>query len=216
MIDEMFNIVLDPLFPPKVVFEIPTSEKQFTLIYSEPMCVSKRLKNDRSLSKNYYPCAQTDSRPSSISKLGRTEDVLAYSSNLTERERDVPKLKYSSPPETIKFLLDTYFYSDFTPFDIPVSILLSSNKLADPQQLETNLKNIRMITDTRVHPMLAEPKYLEMCVKILKSDYPQKIKVALMQGLTNCSKQLLNRKRILEIVLPEVSKVLIDLAKQKQ
>lgn len=153
MIDEMFNLVVDPLFPPKVPCEVPLEDRQFTLIYSEPPLLSKRLRNERNLGKNYYPIVAAESstnssRPSSISKFARNDEPF-------QSERESKPSKYNSPTETIKLLLDTYCYSDYEPFELPVSLLLSSLKLTDPALLDVNLKSLRLVTDTRIHSMLA-------------------------------------------------------------
>jgi hypothetical protein len=63
-----------------------------------------------------------------------------------------------SPSETIKHLLENYYYSDFDPFELPVAMLLSSSKLSDPTILDSNIKSLKLITDTRISPILAEPK----------------------------------------------------------
>lgn len=125
----MLNIILDNNFPPEIPFEIAPEDRQFCLIHSESVAV-RRIKNEHSLTRNYYPVPIVDAKPQLIMKIGRTEEV--YGSNLTDRES---KVKYMSPTETIKNLLDSYCYSDFEPFELPVTILLSSSKLSDPALL---------------------------------------------------------------------------------
>ena len=61
-----------------------------------------------------------------------------------------PKTIYSTPAESIRYLLDNYCFNDLEPFITPASLLLSSSALADEQQLDTNLKKLKMITETRV------------------------------------------------------------------
>jgi hypothetical protein len=96
-------------------------------------------------------------------------------------------------------------------------MLLSSPKLTDTSQLEMNIKSLKMITETRIHPLLAEPRMLDMCLRILKSaEHSNKIKITIMQGLTACSRQLLHRKRVLQTVLPDISRSLVDFARKKE
>lgn len=108
MIDEMFNLVLDNLFPPEVPHEIAADDRQFCLIYSEPVAV-RRLKNEHSLTKNYYPIPLLEAKPNQVIKIGKTEELPAA----TDRDS---KMKYMSPTESIRQLLENYCYSDFEPF----------------------------------------------------------------------------------------------------
>lgn len=55
MVDEMFKIVLDPMFPPEIPSSLESDKHYFTLIHSEPNNISRRLRGERSMAKNYYP-----------------------------------------------------------------------------------------------------------------------------------------------------------------
>ena len=46
------------------------------------------------------------------------------------KELKTPKQIYSTPAETIKYLLDTYCFNDLAPFVSPVNLLLNSSALA--------------------------------------------------------------------------------------
>lgn len=60
------------------------------------------------------------------------------------------KIRYSTPAESVKYLLDTYCFSDLEPFLIPVNFILTSPRLEDKEFLEVSLKNVKLITDTRI------------------------------------------------------------------
>ena len=47
------------------------------------------------------------------------------------KEEKQLKPVYSTPSETLKYLLDTYCFNDLEPFMVPVTLILSSNSLQD-------------------------------------------------------------------------------------
>lgn len=53
---------------------------------------------------------------------------------------------YSTPAESIKYLLDNYCFNDLDPFMTPVALLLSSPSLLDEQLVENNIKKIKLIS----------------------------------------------------------------------
>ena len=50
--------------------------------------------------------------------------------NVGKEEKNL-KPVYSTPAESLKYLLDTYCYNDLDPFMIPTTLLLSSASLFD-------------------------------------------------------------------------------------
>jgi hypothetical protein len=53
---------------------------------------------------------------------------------------------YSTPAESIKYLLDNYCFNDLDPFITPVNLLLNSTSLADEQLIEVNIKKLKLIS----------------------------------------------------------------------
>jgi hypothetical protein len=64
----------------------------------------------------------------------------------TGKEEKVIKPIYSTPAESIKYLLDNYCFNDLDPFITPVNLLLNSPSLADEQLIEVNTKKLKLIS----------------------------------------------------------------------
>jgi hypothetical protein len=64
------------------------------------------------------------------------------------------KNRYPTPTEIVKSLLDSYLFNDFTPFVFPVTLILTSPKLEQRDCLEISLHSIKLITETRICPIL--------------------------------------------------------------
>jgi len=65
--------------------------------------------------------------------------------NVGKEEKNLKPI-YSTPAETLKYLLDNYCFSDLDPFVTPVNLILSSPSLGEEQSLETALKKLKLIT----------------------------------------------------------------------
>lgn len=191
MIDEMMQIVVDPVFPPENY--VPVEEKRFQLIYKEqsmfrlnPIRMTAMTGNV-SQSKYTTPERKTTysrNKPSTVEKIGFRSELYNVG-----KEQKCLKPIYSTPSESLKYLLDNYCFNDLDPFMMPVTLILSSQSLADDQCLEANLKKLKMITETRIAKILLQPKVYELSCGIIGQDrYSQKIKTCLVQGFTNACK----------------------------
>lgn len=146
MIDEMIQIVVDPLFPPENY--TPVQEKRFQIIYREstsfrisPVRIMSSSndnkyipKRDKSYSKQKSLAAERVVTKSQVYNIG------------TGKQEKVIKPIYSTPAESIKYLLDSYCFNDLDPFITPVNLLLNSTSLADQQLIEVNIKKLKLIS----------------------------------------------------------------------
>ena len=113
---------------------------------------------------------------------------------------------YSTPSETLKYLLDNYCFSDLDPFMTPVNLILSSPSLSEEQSLENGLKKLKLITETRIARILLEPKIFELGCNIISHDrYSQKIKASLIVGFTNACKTFKAKTFVLKNLMPLIS-----------
>ena len=86
---------------------------------------------------------------------------------------------------------------------IPTTLLLSSPSLFDEQCLESNLKKIKLISETRIARILLEPKIFELAVNIISQDkYSQKIKAAILNGFVNACKTFKGKIFIMKNMMP--------------
>ena len=67
---------------------------------------------------------------SSMHKSRRNSEALSGLNSFESTEKHL-KVRYSTPVETIKYLLDTYCFNDLEPFLVPVNFLLTSPKLKE-------------------------------------------------------------------------------------
>lgn len=150
MIDEMLEIVLDPLFPPENYS--PVAEKRFELIYKESSLfrISPVRVMSSSNDNKYIP--RRDKSFSKQKSLAAERVVKSEVYNL--KDEKIIKPVYSTPAETIRYLLDNYCFNDLDPFIVPVGLLLNSTSLAEEAMLETSLKKLRLVTETRIAKIL--------------------------------------------------------------
>ena len=86
---------------------------------------------------------------------------------------------------------------------IPVSLILHSTSLADPECIEGNLKKIKLFTESRVAPILLERKIYEIVCNILaKDEFDQRIKAALTNGYAQACKQFKARMFVIKNIVP--------------
>ena len=76
----------------------------------------------------------------------------------SEKEGKSPKPVYSTPSETVRYLLDNYCFNDLDPFMTPVQLILNSSALPDEQSIDVNLKKLKLITESRITRIMLEPK----------------------------------------------------------
>jgi hypothetical protein len=112
---------------------------------------------------------------------------------------------YSTPAESIRYLLDNYCFNDLDPFTTPVSLLLSSNSLAEEPLLESCLKKLRLVTDSRIAKILLESKIYELACNIIGQEkYSQRIKAQLLVGFANACKTFKAKIFVQKSLLPLV------------
>jgi len=61
---------------------------------------------------------------------------------------------YSTPFDTLKSLLENYCFNDLDPFMLPTTFILSSASLAEDQFLESSLKKLKLICESRIARIL--------------------------------------------------------------
>lgn len=130
MVDELMEIVLDPLFPPENYS--PVEEKRFELIYREQALFRLNpIRMTTNLSENKYNVPERKTSTSKH-KTGAAEKI-GHKSELYNVGKEDKSLKpvYSTPSETLKYLLDNYCFNDLDPFMVPVNLILSSASLGD-------------------------------------------------------------------------------------
>jgi hypothetical protein len=161
MVDELFEIVLDPLFPPEQYSLV--EEKRFELIFRDASLFRLQPVRVNSSSND------NKVHPHRKSSYSRTKPATTEKINLKVELSDLrsPKPVYSTPAETVKYLLENYCFNDVDPFMIPVSLMLSSSSLSEEQSLEANLKKLRLVTETRIARILLEPRLYELCANII-------------------------------------------------
>jgi len=71
-----------------------------------------------------------------------------------DKEGKGPKPVYSTPTETIKYLLDNYCFNDVEPFITPVQLILNSSAISDQQSIDVNIKKLKLITESRIAKIL--------------------------------------------------------------
>lgn len=113
------------------------------------------------------------------------------------------KVRYSTPVETLKYLLDTYCFNDLEPFLVPVNFILTSPKLKEPESESVNIKNLKLITDTRICHILLENKFLIVCKELLHDhDISENIKSCLLVGYFNAIRNHKNRVDVIKNIIP--------------
>jgi hypothetical protein len=96
---------------------------------------------------------------------------------------------YSTPAESIRYLLDNYCFNDLDPFMVPVGLLLNSGALAEEAMLEASIKKLKLVTESRISKILLEPKiYDQACNIIGQERFSQRIKLQLLIGFVNACK----------------------------
>lgn len=85
-------------------------------------------------------------------------------------------------------------------------MILQSNSLREEQFLESNLRKLKLITETRLAAILLEPKLNEICTNIISQDYfHQKIKATLLMGYASACKTFKVRLFVIRKVIPLLS-----------
>lgn len=119
------------------------------------------------------------------------------------------KIRYSTPSESIKYLLDTYCFSDLEPFIVPVNFLLSSPRLEDNDSLEINLKNVKLVTESRISHVLLEPKFVLLCKRLLESENVNiQIKSCILSGYTSSIRNYKNKQSVIKSIVPTLKQIL--------
>lgn len=199
------EIIVDPLFPPENY--TPVEEKHFELIYKEQSLFRLNpIRMATNLSETKYN--NSDRKTSSSKQKPNTVDKNQHRSELYNigKEEKFMKPVYSTPSETLKYLLDNYCFNDLDPFMIPVNLILSSPSLADEQFLESNLKKLKLITESRIARILLEPKMFDLCCNIMGQEkYCQKIKASIATGFTNACKTFKAKLFVLKNLMPLIS-----------
>lgn len=201
----MMEIIVDPLFPPENY--TPVEEKRFELIYKEQSLFRLNpIRMTTNLSETKYN--PSERRTSSSKQKPNTVDKNQHRSELYNIGKEDKPLKpvYSTPAETLKYLLDNYCFNDLDPFNLPSNLILSSPSLADEQCLESNLKKLKLITETRIARIVLEPKIFDLCCNILSQDkFNQRIKAAITLGFTNACKTFKAKLFVLKNLMPLIS-----------
>ena len=122
--------------------------------------------------------------------------------NVGKEEKNL-KPVYSTPAESLRYLLDNYCFNDLNPFMVPATLLLSSPSLSDEQCLESNLKKIKLITETRIARIFLEQKIFELTTNIIAQErFSQKIKAAIIQGFVGACKTFKGKIYIMKNLMP--------------
>lgn len=75
--------------------------------------------------------------------------------------------------------------------------------------MEVNVRNIKLITETRICHILLETKFIPLCRKILESEtHAEQIKVCLINGYTNAIRNHKNRVAVIKNIVPVLSQVM--------
>ena len=181
-------------------------EKRFELIYKESWFRISPVRVLSSSNDNKY----MPKRDKSFSKQKTlTADKIIKSEvyNISNgKEEKVVKPIYSTPAESIRYLLDTYCFNDLDPFMVPVSLLLNSPSLFDEQLTETSIKKLKLVSESRIAKILLEPKIYELSCNIIGQDkYSQRIKLHVLNGFTNACKTFKAKIFVLKNLLPLVN-----------
>ena len=208
MINEMMEIIVDPLFPP--VGYTPVEEKKFEIIYREPSAfkLSPIRVISTSTDNKYLPKRErTFSNPRNQPPQRVTHKTDLY--NVGKEEKTLKPI-YATPSETIKALLDNYFYTDFDPFITPVTLMLTSPTLTQSSMLDTNLGKIRLVTHTRISKILLEPKVFDLSCEILRqTNIPFPLRTLILEGFANACKTTKARVLVIKELMPLLCDTLI-------
>lgn len=86
---------------------------------------------------------------------------------------------------------------------MPVNFLLTSPKLEESESDETNARNLKLVSETRICHILLEPKFLIICKTIfLNEKISENVKKTLLGGFANAIRNHKNRVAIITNIVP--------------
>ena len=87
-------------------------------------------------------------------------------------------------------------------------MVLTSTKLQEEESLQVNLKNLKLITETRVCSLLLEPKFILHVKRMLESfSFHREIKACLLNGYDHAIRTHKNRLEVREFILATFPKL---------